>query len=278
MTTRRAILVAIAGVAAATFVVSATLAQDSPGLAKAPTPEMLERQIGQGDQQLDHLHRQIEQLERQQDRRREQIERMERRMDERREQADRREHDQHERMARPRRARRERPDRPAGKRRRTTAPRRGTREIPRQIAMMREVITQLGQICSDPAQAGLLALGAIKDDIPREPTEVIEDLEARLKKTRSLPLRNAIRLTLKDLYKQTGQHERAVDHMQLMLAENDQALKSAKVPARRGPARPTARKDARAKAAESADRPSRKEAARAVEKSPPRRRKARQAK
>ena len=62
----------------------------------------------------------------------------------------------------------------------------------------------------------------------RKPKEVIEDLEAVLTKTKTLGLRNAIRMTLKDLYKGLGEDEKVLEHLRAMLAECDQALQKDK--------------------------------------------------
>ena len=70
----------------------------------------------------------------------------------------------------------------------------------------------------------MIAIGDLKDAVRRKPKEIIEDLETRLKKTKTLGLRNAIRLTLKDLYKAQGADEKVLDHLRTMLAENDAAL------------------------------------------------------
>ena len=109
--------------------------------------------------------------------------------------------------------------------------------------MMLRILGQLEQMCSDPATAGLIAIGAIKDDVPREPMHIVEDLEGLLAETRSLPLRNAIHLSLKDLCKQAGKNERALRHLREMLAENDKAMQSPKVQPPRRRRAPAAPKD-----------------------------------
>jgi len=248
--TRKRATVALAVLAVAgTWLVSQTLGEDGrPGRRPAhrrqmSDPDELREQLERGEEQMARLHRQIEELERQQNQRRERLEGLERRRIERREEAERREIERREERERIERQRRERGDRIAPPRCPRESMRPGCRgNCPhRGPGMMREFIEHLREMCSDPATAGLIAIGALKDDIPREPGQIIEDLEDRLSETRSLPLRNAIRLSLKDLCKQTGQNERALNHLREMLAENDKAVRSARVqPQRRRPARPGA--------------------------------------
>lgn len=96
-------------------------------------------------------------------------------------------------------------------------------EFGRMYAWM-EVVERMGDMAFNPEVAGLIAIGAIKDDIPREPVQRIKDLENLLGRTRTLGLRNAIRMGLKDLYLHTEQPEKALDQMRAMLAENDEYL------------------------------------------------------
>lgn len=96
-------------------------------------------------------------------------------------------------------------------------------EFGRMYAWM-EVVERMGDMSFNPEIAGMIAIGAIKDDVPREPQARIEDLENLLRKTRTLGLRNAIRMGLKELYLHTEQPGKALDHMRAMLAENDEVL------------------------------------------------------
>jgi hypothetical protein len=75
-----------------------------------------------------------------------------------------------------------------------------------------------------PAEAGLIAVGGLKEDVQRTDKEVIADLEQILPGTKSLGLRNAIRLQLRDLYKATGSHAKVLEHLRAMVKENDEAL------------------------------------------------------
>lgn len=76
----------------------------------------------------------------------------------------------------------------------------------------------------NPAEAGLIAVGGLKDDVQRKDEEVITDLEQILAGTKSLGLRNAIRLQLRDLYKATNNSAKVLDHLRAMVKENDEAL------------------------------------------------------
>jgi len=90
------------------------------------------------------------------------------------------------------------------------------------------LVGEMKDTAFEPAVVGLIAVAGLRDDVARDPKAVIEDLEALLAKTNSLGLRNAIRLTLRDLYKQTGNQEKLLQHLRAMLEENDAA--AAKVP------------------------------------------------
>ena len=91
----------------------------------------------------------------------------------------------------------------------------------KETRMQIKLVGDMKKTCFDPNAMGLIALGAISQEISRPPQEVIEELEDLLVKTKTLGLRNAIRLTLKDLYKQTNQPEKTLDLMRSMLSEND---------------------------------------------------------
>lgn len=92
------------------------------------------------------------------------------------------------------------------------------------VGQMFGLIRQLERVCFEPQTAGLIAVGGLKDDVKRDSAEVITDLEECLARTVSLGLRNALRLTLKDLYKAQGDNEKVIEHLRAMLTENDLAL------------------------------------------------------
>lgn len=97
-------------------------------------------------------------------------------------------------------------------------------EYVQQYGHMIELIERMKHVCFDPENAALIAVGGLKDDIPRRPEEVVDDLEGVLKRTRTLGVRNAVRMVLRDLYRHLGAHDRALRNLHEMLAENDEAL------------------------------------------------------
>ncbi len=107
----------------------------------------------------------------------------------------------------------------------------------KETRMQIKLVGDMKKTCFDPNAMGLIALGAISQEIPRPPQEVIEELENLLDKIMTLGLRNAIRLTLKDLYKQTNQPEKTLDLMRSMLAENDKSPLYAQPVEKRGESR-----------------------------------------
>jgi len=88
-----------------------------------------------------------------------------------------------------------------------------------------ELIGRMRHTSFDPAVAGLVALGALRTDVRREkPEDVINDLEDVLAQTKTLGLRNSIRMMLKDLYRDQDNHAKVLEHLKAVIAENDAAL------------------------------------------------------
>ena len=79
-------------------------------------------------------------------------------------------------------------------------------------------------MCFDESTVALIAIGALRDEVGRKPQEVIKDFEARLDKTKTLGLRNAMRMTLKDLYGATDNKDKMIEHLNALILENDKAL------------------------------------------------------
>lgn len=92
-------------------------------------------------------------------------------------------------------------------------------------------VQDLRGVAADPAAAGIVAISSLREEA-RDPRQAVEELEGLLRETRSLPLRNAIRMTLRDLYKAQGQPDRARQTLREMLRENDQALQEQRPPLR----------------------------------------------
>ena len=86
------------------------------------------------------------------------------------------------------------------------------------------LVKRLQKAAFDPGSAAMIAIGGLKDDVRRKQEDIAEDLETTLAKTKTLGLRNAIRMTLKDIYKKQGQDEKVLQHLRTMLAENDAAI------------------------------------------------------
>jgi len=101
---------------------------------------------------------------------------------------------------------------------------RGVPQVVQQMSAVLHLIERMRDASFDPEVAGIMAVSGLKDDVRRNPKHVTADLEKQLAKTKTLGLRNAIRMTLKDIYKRIGEDEKVLDHLRAMLAENDKAL------------------------------------------------------
>lgn len=97
-----------------------------------------------------------------------------------------------------------------------------------QIEPMFELLERMSESCFDEVMASMIAIGGLKDDVRRKPEDVAKDLEAQLKSTKTLGLRNAIRMTLKDIYKAQGNDEKVLSLLRATLAECDKALQQEK--------------------------------------------------
>jgi len=193
MKSRTTVLVLMALVAAAVLVVPLALAQDR---------ERDERREFRPRREREDVDRD-ERRERGEHERREH-EFAERRERERAEHRDREEHERHEREMRERMRAHEGPM--------------------AEMDMMMAMIERMTDVCFNPRVAAMTAIGGMKDDVRRDPKEMIRDFERELARTRTLGLRNAIRMTLKELYQHTGQHEKVLDVNRAMLRENDEAI------------------------------------------------------
>ncbi len=94
-----------------------------------------------------------------------------------------------------------------------------------QMDTLLQTVMRMRHVAFEPESAGLIAVGGLKDD-RRKSAEIIEDLEKLLKQTKTLGLRNSIRLTLRDLYRAERQDEKALEHLRVMLRENDDAIQA----------------------------------------------------
>jgi hypothetical protein len=91
-----------------------------------------------------------------------------------------------------------------------------------------QMIGHMGEAMFNPRIAGVIAIGGLKDAVGKKLPEKIKFFEAQLEKTKTLGLRNAIRLTLKDLYQANGDDEKVADQLKAMLEENDAAIQQEK--------------------------------------------------
>jgi hypothetical protein len=85
-------------------------------------------------------------------------------------------------------------------------------------------LESLREQCFDPEVAGLLGIGAIRESLEDRPADAVALLEDVLKETRSLGLRNAIRLTLRDEYVRLGRIGELGKMLRQHIAENDAAI------------------------------------------------------
>ena len=91
-----------------------------------------------------------------------------------------------------------------------------------------QMIGHMGEAMFNPRIAGVIAIGGLKDAVGKKLPEKIKFFEAQLDKTKTLGLRNAIRLTLKDLYQANGDDDKVADLLKAMLEENDAAIQQEK--------------------------------------------------
>lgn len=94
-----------------------------------------------------------------------------------------------------------------------------------ELGGQRALVGGMKEATFSPQTMGLVAIGGLKDDVKRPPAAIIGDLEELLAKTKTLGLRNAIRLILRDLYKQAGNNEKVLERLRALLKENDAASK-----------------------------------------------------
>ncbi|HET6428765.1 MAG TPA: hypothetical protein VFJ30_10170 [Phycisphaerae bacterium] len=102
----------------------------------------------------------------------------------------------------------------------------GVPQAVERMSVALELVGRMREACFDPSTAGMIAIGGLKDDVRRTPKDAAADLEEQLAKTKTLGLRNAIRMELKELYKRLGEDEKLLKNLRAMLAENDEALQA----------------------------------------------------
>lgn len=99
---------------------------------------------------------------------------------------------------------------------------------PEAISQFAGAVGHLTGFCFDSKAVGVMAVGAMRDEVRQKPAELTKELEGLLGKVRTQGLRNAIRLTLKDVYRHQGDDEKVAEQLQALIAENDKALQAEK--------------------------------------------------
>jgi len=88
------------------------------------------------------------------------------------------------------------------------------------------LVGRMSEVCGNPQLAAMVAIAGLKEDVRRKPEEVIKELEDQLGKLKTLGLRNAIRLLLRDLYKAQGEDAKVLEQLRAMIAENEAAIQA----------------------------------------------------
>jgi len=96
--------------------------------------------------------------------------------------------------------------------------------VVQEIRMYVELLETVRELAFPPETAATIGIMAIKDDLDLPPEEIVKHLTEVLAKTKSLGLRNSIRLALKDVYEETEQKDKLLGLLKDMIAENDAAL------------------------------------------------------
>jgi hypothetical protein len=88
-----------------------------------------------------------------------------------------------------------------------------------------KLVGNMKETCFDSQAMGIVAIGALRSEIiTRDPEALMKELEGLLRTTNSRGLRNAIHLTLKDVYLEHGMAEPAKEHVKAMIQENDATI------------------------------------------------------
>jgi hypothetical protein len=95
---------------------------------------------------------------------------------------------------------------------------------PEQVGEFIGMFHQLAATTFNSEVMGVIGVGALKDE--RKPADAIKDLEEQLKDVKTQGIRNAIHLALKDLYRQTGESDKGLEHIKALISENDKALQA----------------------------------------------------
>jgi len=87
-----------------------------------------------------------------------------------------------------------------------------------------KMLETMSNTAFSPKSAAMISLGELRDKLGLELEDRIEIFEELLKQVKHLGVRNSIRMTLKDLYVETEQNDKAVELLEHMILENDEML------------------------------------------------------
>jgi len=103
----------------------------------------------------------------------------------------------------------------------------------RQAEPRLKLVGNMKDLCYDPQAMGIVAIGGLHTEAGLEPAELIDLLNGMLDGSggpgvpvvKSLGMRNAIRLTLKDLYVEMGDTAKALEQLERIIEQNDHAMR-----------------------------------------------------
>lgn len=87
-------------------------------------------------------------------------------------------------------------------------------------------IDKMRGVCYSPEVAAMVAAGGLKTEVKRKPAEAAKDLEDLLANTKTVGLRTAIRMTLKDVYKESGDDAKVIEQLKAIVQENDAEMQT----------------------------------------------------
>jgi hypothetical protein len=93
----------------------------------------------------------------------------------------------------------------------------------KQVKVRGQMLENMAETCFDPEIMGVAAVGGLRTETPIEPQDMIREYEEILSRITRQGIRNAIHLTLKDLYIETGNIPKAREHLKMIIEENDKA-------------------------------------------------------
>lgn len=97
------------------------------------------------------------------------------------------------------------------------------RALARQSQDQIKTILSMKDTCFDPQAMCVVALGCLRSETKETPEQLATTLESLLAETKALGVRNAMRMTLKDLYGQMGNTVKVKKHLEGIIKDNAQA-------------------------------------------------------